>query len=189
MQVHVPLLRELARGRGVLELGVRYGVSTAAFLAGRPKFMVSVDAQPFVYQESYQAAADEVHVDWRFYQQDECLALRPFDLIFFDTTHTYAHLSKELAQHVKPATKFLVFHDTVLFWEHDDCGMPGSQATLRDCGRGIGGAITEFRARNPEWKVYYKSEYLPHVDGQPGVALTFQDHYARGCGLLVLKRG
>ena len=209
MQVHVPILRELARGKRVLELGVRYGVSTAAFLAGRPSLMVSVDKEPFVYQESYQVAAMEIGVLWRFLQQDSTQAelinsaqaklinhlsfARTFDqlraewdVVFFDTTHTYDHLRRELNAYAlgKDYPKMLIFHDTILFWDHDDAGWPSSDAT-GPTGPGIGRAVTEFRSTYPEWRVTHERRYPTSRNFVP---LTPDEHYALGCGLLVLER-
>ena len=184
MRPHVPILRDYAAGRSVLELGVRYGVSTSAFLAGYPRRMVSVDMNPFVYQESYEAAAKEAGLDWQFYQSSSLDPREVFDLVFFDTTHYADHVRAELQVHVTPGVRFLIFHDTVLFGEIGDGGNPLTMTNPDPTVNppGILYAIREFMRANPEWRLVHNSTY-----DATGFT-THEEHYAMGCGLMILGR-
>lgn len=191
MRVHLPFLKEIARGRRILELGVRSGMSTAALLAGRPEYMTSVDREPFPYEESYAAAANEIGVPWDFIKQDSRQQVlkegegiwRIFDLVFVDTSHYYEHVAAELATHaVFPSVRTLVFHDTVLFGLHGDGGWPGSEAPAgKTPPPGILLAIREWMLLHPEWKVTHDFKYDP-------TGMTPEDHYKAGCGLMVLEK-
>lgn len=179
MRVHVPTLARLAAGKQVLELGVRYGVSTIALLFGGPTRMVSVDLAPFVYEESFYAITKEQELDWMFLRMDSCdPALKKhgdFDLVFIDTTHTYECVAKELRMHCKYGSKArtIVFHDTVYFGETGDSMEPG---------KGIMPAIRDFLAERPEWNIAENYTY------NYGPEMTPEEHYERGCGLMVLTR-
>jgi cephalosporin hydroxylase len=180
MKVHVPTLAALAKDKAILELGVRYGVSTAAFLYGRPRYMVSVDMNPFIYEESYIRIAMAEGIDWRFLQQDSRVPVPGyFDLVFIDTTHQYSHIKAELAVHTSPSVKYLVMHDTVCFGERGDVGWPGAVGTEPT---GQMPAIREFLAERPEWMIQAHYDY-PVTPG-----MTPEDHYRLGCGLMVLSR-
>lgn len=113
---HVPLLRSYAAGHEVLELGVRWGVSTRAFLAGGPKRMVSVDLARMEFPEDLPALAEAAGIPWTRVYADSGNPLSAefgdFDVTFVDTLHTAAHVRRELAAHAPRTRKFLLFHDT-----------------------------------------------------------------------------
>jgi hypothetical protein len=123
IQEHLPRLRREAHGT-VLELGVRGGVSTTAFLAGleeRGGTLWSVDIEP---------SSEELfvgHPQWRFVLADsrDVGALRaagltePIDVLFVDTEHTYEQVRDELGawgDRVRPGGVIL-FHDVDSFPE------------------------------------------------------------------------
>lgn len=120
---HLPFLYGIGLGHTVIELGVRSGNSTSAFLAaGAELWSVDID-RPRV--------PDEWHTTgWTFIQGDDCspevLAQLPaeVDVVFIDTSHSYEHTLRELNTYA-PRVKhrgLIVLHDTEL--EAPD-GLPG----------------------------------------------------------------
>jgi hypothetical protein len=185
-RVHATILRELAAGKRVLELGVCFGMSTAILLSARPTQMISADIRSFPLVESFSAAANELDVWWRFIQADTTYPapwiFKP-DFMFVDTLHTYDQVKAELSQHVGPEyPKVIAFHDTVLYGDVGDGPMTPDGAPPE----GINRAIEEFRADNPEWRVKYEHSYIPFTNQlRP---FTVAEHHDHGCGLLVLER-
>lgn len=122
---HLPTLKSLVEGKRVLELGVRTGNSTAAFLAGNPKRLVSVDIDLSRLDPEMIAAGKMAGVNWELRQQDSREPIdEEFDVVFFDTLHTEAHLAAEIAAHVKGA-QTLIFHDVVANRNKGEDGGPG----------------------------------------------------------------
>ena len=122
----------------VLELGVRSGNSTSAFLTAAEKtggHVWSVDTEP-----------PDVPVHWAdsglwtFIQGDD-LTLEPpvtaFDVVFIDTSHHYAHTLTELRRFVpivKPGGTVLL-HDTLLAHvDGEDLPFPVTLALATFCG-------------------------------------------------------
>ena len=134
---HCTTLRELAgRCESVTEFGTRYGVSTIALLAGEPSRMVSYDIERKESVSWIERACEKT--DYQFVLGDtlKIETIRPTDLLFIDTEHTYKQLKGELSRHGRQAKKHIVFHDTA--------GKTGNK--LRP-------AINEFIAENPEWSI------------------------------------
>jgi hypothetical protein len=128
----------------VIEMGVRTGVSTRAFL-NTGVSLISFDI----------VKNDEVEILFRLakskgknaqYVIDDVLKIeiQETDLLFIDTLHTYEQLSQELKLHGNKAQKYLAFHDTHTF------GLSGEVGNDR---RGLLPAIMEFLSKNPHWKV------------------------------------
>jgi hypothetical protein len=185
-RVHATVLRELAAGKRVLELGVCFGMSTAILLSARPTLMISVDIRPFVLGNSFDAAAAEIGVEWYFFKVDTRTFVSKFygpEFMFVDTLHTYDQVKAELSQHVGPEyPKVIAFHDTVLYGDVGD----GPMTPDGTPPEGINRAIEEFRADNPEWRVKYEHSYIPFTNQlRP---FTVAEHHDHGCGLLVLER-
>lgn len=120
VQYCMPAMLEAARSRPfcwVLEVGVRSGNSTAAFLAGVEEsrgHVWSVDMDvPQVPGHWHGSAL------WTFVQGDDLTVQPPedtFDVVFIDTIHTYLHTLAELGRFiplVKPGGTVLL-HDTML---------------------------------------------------------------------------
>lgn len=80
------------------------------------------------------------------------------DLIFIDTWHTYAQLTKELERWADAAGRYLVFHDTQSFGYHDE-GVAGHGGKNVDEALYVGAAskvglraaVTDFMSTHPEW--------------------------------------
>lgn len=165
---HLPTLREYAsRCDVVTELGVRWVVSTWAFLAARPKVLRSFDIVPVGNygrsEESIKAAAEEVNVLFTFYNENVLTTenITDTDMLFIDTLHSYKQLKLELHLHGNKAKKYIAFHDIVTFGESDemplpvDPNWPGSLKELyRNLpeGFGINKAIVEFMVDNKHWR-------------------------------------
>jgi len=120
---HLPTLRDLAKEcEHITEMGVRYCVSTFAFIEGNPKRLVCIDLyhpSHYVPQEGdkYFTKAVELcsekGIDLEFIQGDSrTLDIEETDLLFIDTDHTYEQLSIELKRHADKAKKYIVLHDT-----------------------------------------------------------------------------
>ncbi len=161
---HLPVLKELAsQSDSVVEMGVRWVVSTFAILAGKPKSLTSIDIQdPKTYNNRIDIASDfakKEEINFEFILADTTkIEIDPCDFLFIDTWHVYDQLKKELDLHGNKAKKFLAFHDTVTFGKK---GEGGSH-------KGLMLAIDEFMKENPHWKV--------------------KKHYTNNNGLLVLER-
>jgi len=152
----MPFLKEIAKGRSVLEFGVRNGVSTAGLLGGNPNKMVSVDINPFAYEAEYTEHARESNVQWEFVRSDT-RSLKPTinDVLFVDTLHDYWCCDAELFRHANVTNRYILFHDTNLV---------ASGAQGHDETRGYWIAIlkllqkTMFTADGPEKEWYLLGE-------------------------------
>ena len=136
IQGHLPRLFDLAQG-AVLELGVRSGVSTSAFLAGVESHggqVWSIDHNPDC------AAVFKEHPLWHFVyadSEDKQVAYTagipcPLDLLFIDTEHTYEKTRRELLAWmplVRSGGRILL-HDT-----DDGLTFPGVRRAIHEiCG-------------------------------------------------------
>ena len=123
---HITRLHAVAlRYRRILELGVRSGMSTAAFLAAAQAsggHVCSIDIEPPRVPASWQDSGL-----WTFTLGDDMtvpLPPGPFGLLFIDTSHSFEHTAAELdrfAPLVEPGGRILL-HDTACF--------PGVRAAL-----------------------------------------------------------
>lgn len=181
---HLHVLKQYASEcKSVTELGVRWVVSTWAFIAGKPKSLSSFDINNFeIYGVSHQRikeAADEVEVNFRFFQENVLTTNKivETDLLFIDTLHSYKQLKMELYLHANKATKYLIFHDVISFGEHDEGEVKLDEAwsdelkayySKLENNTGINAAIVEFLTENRNWIV--------------------DKLYTNNNGLLILKR-
>lgn len=104
---HLPRLRAAARGN-VLEIGVRFGSSTAALLAGVEEnggHVWSVDIEDCSHLFSG-------HPQWTFSQGNSRTMGRPkeLDLLFIDGDHSYEGCLSDLKT-FGPAAKVIMVHD------------------------------------------------------------------------------
>lgn len=165
IQEHLPLLRRLAEecakhgktatreptGGHVTELGLRTATgSTLAFLAAKPKQLISWDINPrSVVQQTcldlIQLGQQHAHPTYWQPRTGNTLdiTIEETDMIFFDTLHTAKQLLKELMRHGPKARKYLAFHDTETF------GMRGEDGTEP----GLLAAINRFQKEYfPLWR-------------------------------------
>lgn len=115
---HVPTLRQVTEdvnAQTVIELGVRTGVSTVAFLAavdstGGTVWSVDIESPTVPYEVS-------THPQWRLIVGND-LALAGYlptecDVLFIDTSHTYQQTLAELELYGE-RSKVILLHDTAL---------------------------------------------------------------------------
>ena len=145
---HLPTLRKYTEEcDSVIEMGVRTVVSTWAFLAGKPKSLVSIDIQhPNAFGaslENVNKALEEIDTKFEFRLENTLTnEIEECDFLFIDTLHTYEQLIQELRRHGNKAKKYIAFHDTETFGTVSERG-----------GRGLNLAISEFMLENPHWVV------------------------------------
>lgn len=137
------ILHELAKQCDtVVELGVRTGVSTRAFLNSNVQLMSfdivldSTVAKLFEIAKEQGKSVDYIQADVLN------IKLGEMDMLFIDTLHNYEQLSKELELHGNKAKKFIAFHDTNTFGLKDE---------TKTNGKGLLPAIIEFVIKNPHW--------------------------------------
>ncbi len=135
---HLPVLKEYAsRCDHVTELGTRFGNSTVAFMAAKPKKFIT-------YEVAHNVRLDYLNtfglVDIRLENPQE---IEETDLLFIDTDHHVEQCSKELALHADRVRKYIIFHDVVSFWEKGQGHLSGG---------GLKYAIEPFISSHPEWK-------------------------------------
>ncbi len=141
---HLPVLKEYAsKCKHVTEFGVRTGVSTWAFLAGRPGQLTSYDlvspGEKTLYE--MQNSGKNAGVFFVFYQVDVLqTVIAQTDLLFIDTFHTYQQLKRELNRHAGDVRKWIILHDTEIF------GLKGEDGSF-----GLEHAIQEFLIMHKEW--------------------------------------
>lgn len=142
---HLPTLSKLANGCEVIvELGMRYGLSTVALLHGIKTGTVhSYDLQKTFAVHGISELAKDNDINFVFTEAD-CLEvdIPECDLLFIDTLHNYSQLKQELALHSAKSRKYIVMHDTTSFGTKDETGT----------GQGLNPAIREFLSSNKGWK-------------------------------------
>ena len=123
ISLHLPFLHEAAQGSTVIELGVRTGNSTAAFLAAGAEVW-SVDVEPPAVPSEWHD-----HPRWHFLCGDDLdpaiLAALPVEagIVFIDTAHTYDHTLAELRAYA-PRAGLVLLHDTQWLDGGADAGTP-----------------------------------------------------------------
>lgn len=119
--LHLPRFVQMVHdldAKHVIELGVRSGVSTIAWLYGLTDTegrLTSVDLDP--------APPIGHFYNWQFIQGDDLdpavlKQLEPADIVFIDTSHAYVQTVNELHtyRHLVRPGGLLVLHDTELMW-------------------------------------------------------------------------
>lgn len=142
---HLHKLKILANSvNHVTELGVRDGISTIAFLAGKPAVMRSYDINDWNGHATALTLINKSDTDFKFTQADDLtIVLEPTDLLFIDTLHDYDQLNQELALHAGIVKQYIVLHDVVTF---DNKGETEGKAGLMP-------AVQEFLEANKQWEI------------------------------------
>ena len=159
----------------ITEMGVRSVVSTWAFLAAKPKRLVSMDIVQCPVQDAAIAANNE-GIDFEFIVADTSnpqLDIEPTDLLFIDTWHVYDQLKVEFKLHSNKVKKYIILHDTTTFGEVGESGsdliinpVTGQMEMMRK--RGLWPAVEEFLAENTNW--------------------TLKERFTNNNGLTILQR-
>lgn len=148
---HLPTLcRYASMCEDVVEFGVRGIVSTWAILAGRPKRLRSYDiADPSAWGGNIDDVikVTEGIIDFSFTRKDVLnmsgMDIISTDMLFIDTWHTGAQLTKELSIYANCVRKYIILHDTHTFWTTGEDGY----------SPGLGMAVLDFLAGNVEWGI------------------------------------
>ena len=154
---HLPTLKRYAEEvEHVTEMGVRWIVSTWAFLSGKPKKLISIDIKhPNKFGANLsvvEKAAKESNIDFSFIEGSTLeMQIEKTDLLFIDTLHTYTQLTKELELHSKNVNRYIALHDTTTFSLKDEQPQQSSKVGLKL-------AISEFLEKNKDWKMI--EEYI-----------------------------
>jgi hypothetical protein len=123
MNEHMETLRELtAECDHIIEAGVRYVVSSWAFILGcacRGGTVVSYCWNRLPEIDRALQICGLAKVPWYFHDGDwlDGRLIPETDLLFIDMNHFYEQLTRELASHGGRARKYIVLHDTVRFGE------------------------------------------------------------------------
>lgn len=151
----------------VTEFGVRGVFTTWAFLAARPKRMVSYDIEYNGNVEGAKKESAKAGVDFEFRQENTLHAdIEETDLLFIDTMHTYSQLINELNRHAGKVRKYIAIHDTESFGEKGEDG-----------GFGEKFAIAEFLIAHPDW---LQTQHIPTSNG-----LTILQRKALLCSIVI----
>lgn len=152
--------------RRVTEFGVHKGNSTWALLAAQPDQLTSYDVAVAKNDEGHGAfesllkavasAVEGTSTEFRFILGDSgVVEIEETDLLFIDSLHTYAHLSRELILHHLRVRKFIILHDTTTFGSIDEDLITGTP--------GLWPAVQEFLYfHRDEWRL---KERLEIYDG------------------------
>jgi hypothetical protein len=157
---HIPTLVEYASGcNHIVEMGVRWVVSTWAFLAAHPKKVTSYDLfHPSRYggdlQDVYDTAKKN-NIDFSFVEASVLdIEIEGCDLLFIDTWHCYNQLIRELRMHSPKVKKYIILHDTTTFGHHDEQNHRAQ--SFRDAiidKKGLQPAVNDFLMETTDWKV------------------------------------
>lgn len=152
---HVNTLRDLAaKCDVVVDCGTRYAESTIGLAAGgKSLYVVALNEPPQVKQlQKLKLPVLWIGGDSLTAEIPEC------DLLFIDTIHTAAHLSRELARLRSKVRRYIVLHDSVTFG-----------AVGEDGGLGIIPAVTQLLTDYPEWTV------VKHYHNNNGLLVLSRD--------------
>lgn len=146
---HLPVLHKLAKDNEVVEMGVRWVVSTWAWIAGGCSKITAYDiVNPQRWGISVEYIADiasEAGAPFEFKQEDSTKCEIPnTDILFIDTWHVYEQLKAELNLHHTKVRKMIILHDTQIFGDRGET----------EGHKGLRPAIKEFLEENPQWKIH-----------------------------------
>jgi hypothetical protein len=145
----------------ITEMGVRWVVSTYAFLMGKPKKMISYDINFANTDFIKELVKDDTDFEFKVANTLD-LEIEETDLLFIDTLHNYNQLKGELELHGNKAKKYIIFHDTTSFeWIGESYNGKVDEI-------GLWPAIEEFLESNPHWELH--------------------ERYTNNNGLTILKR-
>jgi hypothetical protein len=148
----------------VIEMGVRSIVSTWAFLAAKPKKLISLDLyNPAHFGGNLQEVCDAAtfsDIDFKFVEQDSLTYdIDSCGLLFLDTWHSYIQLKKELIRHHTKVNKYIILHDTVSYADVDEKSAE-EMGLLNDVEtnlpKGLWPAVEEFLSHNRNWVIWEK---------------------------------
>jgi hypothetical protein len=155
---HLPTLKKYSEEcEHITEMGVRWVVSTYAFLASRPKRLLSIDMQsPSNWNVSLEPVvnfANDINCNFNFWLANNLeIEIEETDLLFIDTWHSYKQLKSELELHASKVKKYIILHDTVLFGTNDELNSYDAWGWENEYEKkGLLPAIDEFLHNNKNW--------------------------------------
>jgi hypothetical protein len=153
---HLPTLKRYAdECEHITEMGVRWVVSTFAFMMGNPKTLISYDYDEVPNIGVVYELAQMHGIDFKFEKADtRNLTIEETDFLFIDTLHHYDQLKIELELHGDKARKYIGFHDTTAFEFDGEIYTNDPNAANIEEGKGLWKAIEEFLEVNPHWELY-----------------------------------
>lgn len=156
----LPFLKEYAeKCETICEMGVRDPTSTYAFLAAKPKKIVSYDIGRYPTVDLVEELAKAEGLDFTFILADVLkVEIEEADMIFIDTFHSKLQLERELALHSHKAKKYIGFHDVATFWENAEGVYDSASANQVDGKEGLRYAIEPFLKNNPQWKEVFRTD-------------------------------
>jgi GT2 family glycosyltransferase/2-polyprenyl-3-methyl-5-hydroxy-6-metoxy-1,4-benzoquinol methylase len=156
---HFPTLRKYATGcNHITEFGTRDVFSTYAFMAAKPKTLITYDINVPQLIWVADSIAKEHGISFAFMERDTLTCdIENTDLLFIDTKHTYTQLFSELTRHNKSVNKYIILHDTISYGDIGEDGEPGLLPAIHD-----------FIKSNDDWKI--------------------REHYYYNNGLMILER-
>jgi hypothetical protein len=173
---HLPTLKKYAEEcKSVTEMGVRWIVSTYAFLMAKPEKLVSIDIQhPSTWEVDLsivEGIAKDQNCDFKFILGSTLeLEIEPTDLLFIDTWHAYKQLKAELTLHSSKAQKYIILHDTTTYAFNDEDSYREWGDEWRGDGKGIWPAVVEFLQEHSEWVLHEK------FDNNNGLTILKRNH-------------
>jgi hypothetical protein len=156
---HIPtLIKYGVECEHITEMGVRWVVSTWAFLSASPKILKSYDMQaPSTWNvdiKDVYDTAEQYGIDFSFTQANVLdIEIEETDLLFLDTWHAYKQLKAELELHASKVKKYIIFHDTTSFGYKDEKSYESLGPEWAGDGKGIWPAISEFLEFNSNWEL------------------------------------
>lgn len=159
----LPTLKAYAdRCDHVTEMGVRYFVSTYAFLSSTAKKVVGIDIEAQIEQFNECKRLCELEGKNFTYVIGDTLKITidETDFLFIDTWHEYGQLKAELERHHSKVKKYIGFHDTTTYAHEGETQYWEVKASggFSQTDKGLWDAIEEFLVAHPEWKIDLKLE-------------------------------
>lgn len=121
---HLPTLKRYGDdSESLIEFGVRYGVSSTAFLASNAKQIISYDINYNDSIKNLQNICNEEGRMWDFRLGNSMFVeIQSADTIFVDTFHSFDVLRLEISRFYKFVKKYFIFHDVVSFGRSSEGG-------------------------------------------------------------------
>ena len=159
---HLPTLKNYSEKYDhITEMGVRWGSSTLAFLAGNTNKLISYDIQITNEINEIINLSKTIETDFNFNEEDTLLIdIETTDVLFIDTLHTYNQLYSELIKHSEKVKYHIILHDTVSFREKDEILYNHASELVKNMEKskkGLYMAVTDFISYNNDW--YIEKEY------------------------------
>ena len=158
---HLPILKKYAEEcESVTEIGVRFVVSTWAFIEAKPSRLRCYDIMYDFFEPSEQSIkekCDEYNIDFKFIEGDSLkIEIEQVDMLFIDTLHTYNQLFSELNRFESSVNKYIALHDTTTFGYRDEeiYGHASDLVKGKDVVKqGLMNALLDFLSINDKWTI------------------------------------